>query len=293
MGATVTDMSRAVSAILLNALLDDFSMVRRPGTGVATGRVGGMSRPAEPVSPAIGRLVIEPGNWEDMTQWPSPRGADLPVLIHGPAARVLSGYPAAAAAFPAVGIDIAHERDRHCVESVHRTLAHSSELPRTVPVTVGLSLESGWRDALGMIVARGRSVRFAVCGVDAPDAPVLVEAIRAVVAEGCGFSWSCGPWRAVTEPWDAQLPGILNTLLAVAAALRGGGGAEIGAQLARTDPVEIVDDVAGLELRTAERIRALLGGFAVPRPAPVVDSLCDLDLLPKPRQDAWERPGVR
>lgn len=286
-------MSRAVSAILLNALLDDFSMVRRPGPGVGPGRAAGRQRPAEPVSPAVGRRVVEPGNWDDAVTRHAADNADLPVLIHGPAARALSGYRAAAAAFPVVGIDIAHERDRHCVEAVHRALAQSSELPRTVPVTVGLSLEPGWRDALGMIVARGRSVRFAVCGVDTPGSPVLVEAIRTAVAERCGFSWSCGFWQAVTDPWDAQLPGILNTLLAVAVALCGGGGREIGAQLERTDPVEIVDDVSGLDEQTAEQVRALLGGFAVPRPAPVVDSLCDLDLLPKPRPEDWERPGPR
>lgn len=215
------------------------------------------------------------------------------MLIHGQAARVLSSYRTAAATWPAVGIDIAQERDRHCVESVHRGLAHLSEIARTVPVTVGLALEPGWRDALSMIVARGRSVRFAVCGVDAPDAAVLVEAIRAAVAEQCCFSWSCGSWDAVTDPWDGQLPGILNVLLAVAAALHGGGGAEVGAQLARTDRVEIVDDVCDLDEHTARQVRALLGGFAVPRVSPVVDSLCDLGLLPKARQEPWDGPAIR
>jgi hypothetical protein len=286
-------MSRAVSTVLLNALLDDFSMIRRPGPGIGTGSAGGAPQPAEPVSAAVRQRAIAAEGWPDMSDALRAAAADLPVMIHGPVARALACYRTMAATWPVAGIDIAHERDRHCGESVHRSLRHLTELPRTIPVTVGLALEPGWRDALSMIGARGRSVRFAVCGVDAPNAPVLVEAIRAAVAERCSFSWSCGRWHAVTEPWDAELPGILNVLLATATALRGGGGAQIGAQLARTDRVEVVDDVCDLDDEIARQIRALLDGFAVLRVAPVVDSLCDLDLLPKAFQEPRDGIGVR
>jgi hypothetical protein len=282
--------------LLLNALLDDFSMIRRPGAGGGAERAGRAPRAAEPAWPAVGRRVVPAEDWSDAFTDPSDAVArlpELPVLIHGPAARALAGYRTAAAVWPAVGIDIAQERDRHCGESVHRSLAHLTQLPRSVPVTVGLPLEPGWRDGLSMIIARGRSVRFAVCGVDAPDAPVLVEAIRAAVAERCSFSWSRGLWGTVTDPWDAELPGILNVLLATATALRGGGGAQIGAQLARTDRVEIVDDICELDDETARQIRSLLDGFAVPRVAPVVDSLRDLDLLPKVMPESWDGAGVR
>lgn len=198
--------------------------------------------------------------------------------------KTLAAYHAASTLWPAVGIDVAHEPDRHCVESVHRALAHLTALPRTVPVTVGLALEPGWRDALSLILARGRAVRFAVRGVDAPDAPVLVDAIRTAVGERCSFSWDCGTWQPVTDPRTTQLPGILNVLLATAAALRGDSGAGIGAQLVRTDQVDVVDAVCELDDETAWRIRGLLDGFAVPRVAPVVDALSDLDLLPKQPQ---------
>ncbi|HEV2343345.1 MAG TPA: hypothetical protein VGS97_04575 [Actinocrinis sp.] len=206
------------------------------------------------------------------------------MLIHGTAAKALAGYRSASAVLPAVGIDVVHEPDLHCVESVHRALAQLTGLPRTVPVTVGLALGPGWRDALSLIPARGRAVRFAVCGIDAPDAPALVDAIRMAVGEQCSFSWGYGTWRPVTDPWTAHLPGILNVLLAAAAAVHGEGSAEIGAQLARTDPVDVVDAMCDLDEETARRVRALLDGFAVPRVAPVVDALSDLDLLPKERQ---------
>lgn len=273
---------------LLNALLDDFSLVRRPG-GTSGGARGATSAAAATIaqvdaSYAVGRRALDAQRWNAGLAAPPGGWPDLPVLIHGPAAKVLAGYRAATAVWPAAGIDVAHEPDRHCAESVHRSLAPLSELPRTVPVTVGLALDPGWRDALGLIMARGRAVRFAVRGVAAPDAPALVDAIRTAAGEGCSFSWGCGTWQAVTDPRAANLPGILNVLLATAAALRGESGAEVGALLRRTDHVDVVDAVCDLDDETARRIRRLLDGFAVPRVAPVIDSLSDLDLLPKARQ---------
>ncbi|MBS2964554.1 hypothetical protein KGA66_15975 [Actinocrinis puniceicyclus] len=287
-------MSRAVPKVLLQALLDDFSTIRRPGPQIATRRRGAALTVAEPASETVGRRVLQAESWDDAGRPEITQPENVPVLIHGPAARALGGYRSAAAAQAVagagIGIDIAQERDRHCVESAHRTLAHLADVPRSVSVTVGLGLEPGWRQALSMINARGRSVRFAVCGVDAPDTPVLVEAIRAATAERCPFSWSCGDWKAVTDPWDDQLPGILNVLLATAAAVRGTGGAQIGAQLARTDRVELIDDVRDLDEQIAGQVRSLVHGFAVPRVAPVVDALCGLGLLPKTRPEPWEGP---
>lgn len=280
----MTDMSRAVPMFLLNALLDDFSLARRPGARSSGARAAGAATARDGVSSAVGRRVVDAQRWESAQTATPGGGHQLPVLIHGSASKALAGYRSASSVWPAVGLDIAHERDRHCVESVHRSLAQLNDLPRTVPVTVGLALESGWRDALSLILARGRSVRYDVCGVDAPDAPALVDAIRRAVAERCSFSWACGSWRPVTDAWDTQLPGILNVLLATAAALHGEGSAEIGAQLARTDLVDVVDAVCELDDETARRVRALVDGFAVPRVGPVVDSLSDLDLLPKERQ---------
>ncbi len=274
----MTDMSRAVPMFLLNALLDDFSLVHRPGGASRRTRAADAAKPQASALPAVGRRALDAQRWNDGGQ------PDLPVLIHGSAPKALAGYRAAAEVWPAVGIDVVHERDRHCVESVHRGLAALTDLPRSAAVTIGLALEPGWRDALSLILARGRAVRFAVCGVDAPDAPVLVDAIRAAVGERCSFSWDCGAWRAVTDPRATNLPGILNVLLATAAALRGESGAEVGAQLARTDQVDVVDAVRELDDESARRIRALLDGFAVTKVAPVVDSLSDLDLLPKARQ---------
>jgi hypothetical protein len=287
-GASVTDMSPGVSQLLLRALIDDFSSVSR-----LSGRSGvarpGRSRAAAPVlSPAVGRRVIEVEAWSDGAGEALVRQAGGSVLIHGTATGAFTAWRAAART--AVGIDVAQERDRRCVESVHRSLALLTEVPRTVPVTVGLVLGPGWRDALDLVLARGRSVRFSVCGVDAPDAPALVDAIRTVAAERCEFSWSCGPWHAVTDPLAGPLPGILNVLLATAAALRGADYRTVGEELARTDTVDVVDAVSELGDGMAREVRALLSGFAVREVGQVVDSLSDLDLLPKAA--CQERPGA-
>ncbi len=289
-------MSRAVSKLLLNALLDDYSLIRRQcadgENAHGSGAVGaGFSHAAAgsvvvALSPAIGRRAVAADRW-DGTLVGAPGEPDLPVLIHGPAAQALAVYRSAGVdaggPWPPVGIDIAEDRERHCVESVHKSLAVLTDVPRTVPVTVGLQLEPGWRDALSLITARGRCVRFAVCGIGAPDAPALVDVLRTAVAEGCAFSWAAGAWQPVTDPWSGPLPGILNVLLAVAEAVRGASATTVAAQLSRTDQVDVVDAVCDLDDAIAGRIRALLGGFAVPRVRPVVDAFSALDLLPK----AW------
>ena len=275
---------------LLHALIDDFSSIPRSGAGGAAKRVIPPGAAGWVVSPAVGRRVIEAGCCANGVDGSLFGGTEASVLIHGSAARALTAWRSAAALWPSVGIDVDQDRDRHCVESAHRGLALLTELPRNVPVTFGLAIAPGWRDALDLILARGRSVRFSVCGVDAPDAPAMVDAVRAAVAERCAFSWSPGPWQVVTDPWEGPLPGILNVLLATAAALGGADAGEVGAELARTDRVDVVDSVCELDEATARRIRALLGGFAVREVGPVVDALCDLELLPKARQDQAEVP---
>jgi hypothetical protein len=157
-----------------------------------------------------------------------------------------------------------------------------------VPVSVGLTLGDGWRDTMALIRARGRGVRFHV-NSDSPGQRRMADAIRAAVAEGCAFSWSCGHWQPVTEPPQdtdpvaeaGSLPGILNILLATAQAVRGADSGAVAAELGRTDTVDVVDAVQELSPLIARRVRRLLRGFAVYRIAPAVDALTDLGLLPK------------
>jgi hypothetical protein len=281
-------MSPGVSLFLLHALIDDFSAVPRSGgPGAASRRVWPVTS-APVLSPAIGRRVIGAESCADGAADAVLRDSADAVLIRGSAAAAFTAWRGLAARRPAVGIDVAPERDRRCVESVHRSLAVLTELPRSVPVAVGLALGPGWRDALDLILARGRSVRFSVCGVDAPDARVLVDAIRTATAARCGFSWSCERWQAVTDPSTDPLPGILNVLLATAAALRGADQAAVAEELARTDTVDVVDAVTELDEGTAREVRALLGGFAVREVGRVVDSLSDLDLVPKAARERRE-----
>jgi hypothetical protein len=282
-------MSPGVSLFLLHALIDDFSSVPRSG---GPGGIGRAARPAPygpAPSPAVGRRAVGAEACIDGAADAVLDDPATPVLIHGTPARALTAWRGAAARRPDAGLDVTPERDRHSVESVHRSLALLTDLPRNIPVTVGLALGPGWHNALDLVQARGRTVRFSVCGVDAPDAKPLVEAVRTAAAVGCGFSWSSGPWRAVTDPLDAPLPGILNVLLATAAALRGAGPAEIAMHLACTDTVDVVDAATDLDDAEARRVRSLLGGFAVREAGLVVDSFIGLGLLPK---EAAERTAA-
>jgi hypothetical protein len=290
-GATVTDMSRVVPMFLLHALIDDFSSVSRPGEGADAHRTAGAQRSALLTSPAIGRRVIHADNWDDAVAGAMPREPDVPLLIHGPAPKALAAWHSVETLQGSSGLDIAQDRERHSIESAHRSLALLAELPRAVPVAVGLALDAGWRDALDLILARGRSVRFAVFGLDSPDSPAIVEAIRTAAAMRCAFSWSSGPWQAVTDPSAGPLPGILNVLLATAVALDTGNAAAIGVELGRTDPVDVVDAVRDLRETTARRTRKLINGFAVAHVASIVDALSDLELLPKARPEAPSSSG--
>ena len=287
-GASVALMSPGVSLFLLHALIDDYSSVPAAGGAGWAVRRTRPTAAGTALSPVVGRRVVEAESCLNGADEELLRDCAAPILIHGTAAAALTAWHTAAARRSAIGIDVAHERHRRCVESVHRTLALLTGLPRTVPVTVGLVLGPGWRDALDLVLARGRSVRFSVCGVDAPDAPALVDAIRTAAAARCGFSWSCEHWQAVTDPSAGPLPGILNVLLATAAALRGADQAAVGEELARTDTVDVVDAVSELDDALAREVRTLLSGFAVREAGRVSDALIDLDLLPKARQERWD-----
>ncbi|HEV3170639.1 MAG TPA: hypothetical protein VGZ32_09875 [Actinocrinis sp.] len=295
-------MSPASTSVLLGALLEDFSQVTRPNSKIS-GR-----RPHTP-SPAVACRAVKADTYRDLDRAPVSAKPDTvpdpatPVLIHGAAPAALAAWKSAMAADKAsdeqldddrlrrariYGIDIVRGLGRRGAEAAHSSLGMLAELPRAVPVSVGLTLGDGWRDTMALIRARGRGVRFHV-NSDSPGQRRMADAIRAAVAEGCAFSWSCGHWQPVTEPPQdtdpvaeaGSLPGILNILLATAQAVRGADSGAVAAELGRTDTVDVVDAVQELSPLIARRVRRLLRGFAVYRIAPAVDALTDLGLLPK------------
>jgi hypothetical protein len=295
-------MSPASTSVLLGALLEDFSQVTRPNS-----RISG--RPQAP-SPAVACRAVDADTYRDLDR-AAPVSAKpdtvsdpaTPVLIHGAAPASLAAWKSAMAADKAssdqsdtdrarrahiYGIDIVRGLGRRGAEAAHSSLGMLAELPRAVPVTVGLTLGPGWRDTMALIRARGRGVRFHVYS-DSPGQRTMADAIRAAVAEGCSFSWSCAHWQPVTRPSQdtdsvaetGSLPGILNILLATAEAVRGSDSGAVTAELARTDTVDVVDAVQELSPLIAKRVRRLLRGFAVYRTSPAIDALTDLGLLPK------------
>jgi hypothetical protein len=299
--------------VLLGAILEDFSQVARPHARI--------SRRSHTPSPAVACRAVEAAAFRDRdrdrvvpaTADPDPAAESAtPILIHGTAPAALAAWKSAIEPGQAhgggppgadrsrtgiYGIDIEPGLGRRGAEAAHSSLGMLADLPRTVPVTVGLSLGQGWRDTMALIRARGRGVRFQVYAADSPGRRTLAEAIRAAVAEGCAFSLSCAHWQPMTEPpLDAEtgvgrdrdaadgrgsLPGILNILLATVRAVQGADSIAVVEELDRTDTVDVVDAVRELSPHTARRVRRLLRGFAVYRTAPALDALTDLGLLPK------------
>jgi hypothetical protein len=299
-------MSPASISVLLGAILEDFSQVGRPYARISARRLGAASSAVACRAVDAEAFSDHTGNTQPTTE---PASAPAtPVLIHGAAPAALAAWKSAAPGERAedsranvYGIDIARGLGRRGTEAAHSSLGMLAELPRSVPVTVSLSLGPGWRDTMALIRARGRGVRFHVYPGDSPHRRALADAIRAAVAEGCAFSWCCAAWQPVTEPAESTdtatdadgpgassrnagedaLPGILNILLATALAVQGAGSSDVAAELARTDKVDVVDAVREMSPATARRVRLLLRGFAVYRTVPVIDALTDLALLPK------------
>lgn len=271
-------MSPTVLAPLLSGLLEDFSSIAAPRKVIRRPREGAQP-PAQ--SPAVGRRAVDAYRaqvWIQARADPS-SFADVPVLIHGTAQNALAAWKGVRELGAPAGIDVPRGFDQRQAAAGHWNLGLLAEVPRTVPITVGLSLQPGWRDALRLIAARGRAVRFHVSALDGPGSHPMAQAIRAAVTEDCPFAFSAAPWPAVSGAHAASLPGVLNVLAATVAAVRGAGGGAIVRELACPQPAEVLELLAGVDRPTAEKVRALLTGVAVPQPAYTLGALVALGAL--------------
>jgi hypothetical protein len=281
-------MSPTVSALLLIGLLEDFSAISPPRRAIRPPWDGAEAAARVGDSPAVGSRAIDArGAQAWMRARPlNPSDPDIRVIIHGAAPTALAAWKTVRDLDPAAGIDVPRGFDQRQAAAGHWNLGILADVPRTTPVTVGLGLQPGWRDALRLIAARGRAVRFHVGTVEGPGSRPMADAIHAAVAEGCPFAWSCAPWPALSGGGDGALPGILNVLSATALALRGADTGTIAKELRNTQAPDILGAVEGLDSVAAREVRNLLSGFAVPRPESAVAALIGLGALP----DVVDRP---
>lgn len=142
-----------------------------------------------------------------------------------------------------------------------RALGH---LPAGVPGWVEVHPTRGWRDALGLIAARGRSARLRAGAGPAevrPSAAELAMLIRACVREGVDFTCSPGGHRAVPEGGPPGRPvhhGLLNVVLSVCRAVDGGAVEDVTEVLTRRDPADLFAELAETDLRVLALARQRL-----------------------------------
>ena len=156
-----------------------------------------------------------------------------------------------------------------------------------VPVFIELPREYGWRDALGLIAARGAGAKLRTGGPIAAAFPSefeVAEFIRACVSEGAPFKCTAGLHNAVRHRDPAtgfEHHGFLNILLATTTAVADGRIDDLVMVLAERDPSELVDAARRVDHATAEQARRHFTGYGSCSFDEPVDDLTGLGLIEK------------
>jgi hypothetical protein len=153
----------------------------------------------------------------------------------------------------------------------------------------------GWRDALEVVAEAGHRVKFRTGGATAeahPDEYALAERVLACLDLDLPFKLTAGLHHAVrrTEPGTGfEQHGFLNVLLAVGAALDGGGAEDVARVLADRDGPALAARAATLDEAGATRLRRWFASFGTCSITEPVDDLVALGLLSSGSPDAEVR----
>jgi len=193
------------------------------------------------------------------------------------------------------GVEIPISPQTDQAEAAHEILLKLAELAELLrgrdgseaPTFVELPREHGWRDALGLISARGAGVKLRTGGLVAEAFPTeleVAEFIRACVAEGAAFKCTAGLHHAVRhrDPKTGfEHHGFLNILVATATAVDGGRVDDLAAVLAEQDPTELVDATGRVNTPAADQTRQHFVGYGSCSFDQPVDDLTGLGLIDK------------
>jgi hypothetical protein len=163
------------------------------------------------------------------------------------------------------------------------------------PVSMEVPWGPGWRDALEVVAEAGHRVKFRTGGATAeahPDEYALAERVLACLDLDLPFKLTAGLHHAVrrTEPGTGfEQHGFLNVLLAVGAALDGGGAEDVARVLADRDGPALAARAATLDEAGATRLRRWFASFGTCSITEPVDDLVALGLLSSGSPDAEVR----
>ncbi len=149
----------------------------------------------------------------------------------------------------------------------------------TAPARVDTALAPGWGDALAVVAADGAEhLAVSLQPLDGPPADVaeLAVLVRQAVDRDLTVHVAQGPDDAVGS---GTVPGVLNVVCAVRAALNGAGEEDVAAVLRHADAAPLAAAVRRMSDADAALVRSFLGSVAPADPASVVDDLVALGLL--------------
>jgi len=184
-------------------------------------------------------------------------------------------------------VEIALPAGEDPAPAARATLRALTRLPAGTEAYVELPRVHGWRDALSLVVARGRGVKLRAGGLTVeafPSEREVADFLRACVAEDAAFKCTAGLHHGVRhrdERTGFEHHGFLNLLVAVCEAVGGARVDDVAAVLAERDPMTVVDWLEAIDLATARQARELFRGFGSCSFTEPVDDLTGLGLLPK------------
>lgn len=162
------------------------------------------------------------------------------------------------------GVEVPVHPDGDQGPRVAKAVRALAALPVGVQGWVEVHPARGWRDALGLLAARGRGARLRAGGGPRevrPSADDLARLLRDCLREGVPFTCAPGGYRAVPEGGQAARPahhGLLNLVLAVCRGLAGAPADDLAAVLAARDPADLLAGLAETDLAVLARARGHL-----------------------------------
>ncbi len=188
-------------------------------------------------------------------------------------------------------VEVPIRADADQAVAAHEAAHALARLPADVHGFVELPRVHGWRDALGLLAARGHGVKLRTGGLVAEAFPTdleLAEFIHAGVGEGARFKCTAGLHHAVRhrdEGTGFEHHGFLNVIAATAAAVGGASIGELVGIVGERDPGDVVELLG--EVGTATNSRRHFTGFGTCGVDEPLADLTGLGLIEK-REDPLE-----
>ncbi|HKA67573.1 MAG TPA: hypothetical protein VKG85_00500 [Actinomycetes bacterium] len=298
-------MSTGAIQTLLRALIDDASLFPPGSLPMARALVEHREHRSGPYVWLLGRFLCPASRLTELQRMlpaDAPAGG-LPlgiILDTDPASLAgVLGKIAKDVRLDPAAVEIPISPPDHQAAAAHRILHELAALPdelrhgrdgAELPIFIELPREHGWRDALGLIAARGAGAKLRTGGLIADAFPTefeVAEFIRACVTEGAPFKCTAGLHNAVRHrdlKTGFEHHGFLNLVLATVVAVTDGRIDELVDVLGEQDPNELVAATGRVDQATAELARRQFSGYGSCSFDEPIDDLIGLGLIDK---ESW------